>query len=118
MKQLASIAGLSVLVLFCACGAQGPGTLSPGSGTSPGPPSNSSSHAIGANWQFSATSSVQIGPPAKLAGSITQSGNSLAGAMHVDGWNCFDQRTVIGLSGTVTQNQVSLTSTSVDGQVL
>jgi len=122
MKQLACIAGLSVLVLFCACGAQGPGTLSPGSGPpsgpSPGLPSNSSSRAIGANWQFSATSSVQMGPPAKLAGSITQSGNSLVGAMHVDGWNCFDQRTAIGLSGTVTQNQVSLTSTSVDGQVL
>jgi len=63
MKQLACIAGLSVLVLFCACGAQGPGTLSPGSGPpsgpSPGPtPFESiaeptfdpSSHVIGGNW--------------------------------------------------------------------
>ena len=57
-------------------------------------------------------------PPAKIAGSIAQSGGLVSGAVHVDGWSCVDQRTTIGLTGTLTDGNVSLTSTSVDGQVI
>jgi len=123
MRQLASLVGLSIVVLLCACGAQGPGNSTRGAGLPPGlpsgPPSNPSSHSISGNWQFSATSAVLKGSPsAKLAGSITQSGSSLVGAVHVDGWSCFDQGAAISLTGNLTDGKLSLTSTSVDGQVL
>jgi hypothetical protein len=53
-----------------------------------------------------------------IAGSITQSSSSVTGAVHVDGSNCFDQATRVGLTGTLTGSNLSLTSTSVNGQVL
>ncbi len=56
--------------------------------------------------------------PLTIAGSISQSGSSLSGAVHVDGSSCFDQRTAIALTGTLTNGNVSLTSTAVDGQVI
>jgi len=36
----------------------------------------------------------------------------------VDGWGCFDQRTTISLSGTLTDGNFSMASASVDGQTL
>ncbi|MGA9988245.1 MAG: hypothetical protein WBP69_10720 [Terriglobales bacterium] len=53
-----------------------------------------------------------------IAGSINQSGSSVSGAVHVAGGSCFDQQNVIGLTGTLTDGNVSLTSASVDGQVI
>jgi hypothetical protein len=55
--------------------------------------------------------------PLTIAGSITHSDSS-AGEVHVDGSNCFDQRTAVALTGTLTNGSVSLTSTAVDGQVI
>ena len=69
------------------------------------------------NWQFSTMSTAGM-PPLTIAGSISQSGSSLSGAVHVDGSSCFDQRTAIALTGTLTNGNVSLTSTAVDGQVI
>jgi hypothetical protein len=57
-------------------------------------------------------------PAAAVAGSITQSDLSISGAVHVDGSKCFDRLTTIGLTGTLTGSNVSLTSTSVEGQVI
>jgi hypothetical protein len=57
-------------------------------------------------------------PPLTIAASITQSGSSVTGAMHVDGWSCFDQATTIGLTGTLTDGKVSLISTPIVGQVV
>jgi hypothetical protein len=54
-------------------------------------------------------------PPLTIAGSINQ---SVGGAVHVAGGSCFDQQNVIGLTGTLTDGNVSLTSASVDGQVI
>jgi hypothetical protein len=42
----------------------------------------------------------------------------VSGIVHVDGWTCFDPQTAIGVTGTLTDGNVSLTSTSVDGQVI
>jgi len=52
-----------------------------------------------------------------IDGSINQSGSSLRGAVHVDGSNCFDRLTTVGLTGTLNGSNISLTSTSVAGQV-
>ena len=110
---------LSVLLLLCGCGA-GSGTSLPSNPTSgapqtppPGPPAQN----ISGGWQLSTTSSVEM-PALTIAGSINQSGSSVSGAVHVAGGSCFDQRNVIGLTGTVTDGNVSLTSASVGGQVI
>jgi len=114
MKQV-NILSICVVVLFCGCGTQPTRNSTIGSG----PPSSPPSHAIGGNWQFSATSSVSSElPAAALTGSINQSGTSLIGTLHLDGWGCFDPRTAIGLSGAVTNGALSLTSVSIDGQVM
>jgi len=57
-------------------------------------------------------------PALTIAGSINQSGSSVSAAVHVAGGSCFDQPNVIGLTGTLTDGNVSLTSASVDGQVI
>jgi len=57
-------------------------------------------------------------PPTTIAGGINQSGSSVSAAAHVEGSKCFDRLTTIGLTGTLTGGNVSLTSSSVGGQVL
>ena len=56
-------------------------------------------------------------PRLTIAGSIKQSSSAVSGAVHVTGSSCFDQLTTMGLTGTLTGNNISLTSTSVSGQV-
>jgi hypothetical protein len=121
MKHSASILWLSTLVLLCGCGA---GRYSgPTSGLPSTPPAGPTSVPPGAgpniagNWQFSATSIAGM-PPATIAGSISQSGVSVSGAVHFHGSKCFDRLTTIGLTGTLTGSNISLTSTSVGGQVI
>jgi hypothetical protein len=107
---------LSVLVLLCGCGG-GPGTsLFPSNPPSGGPPPSPPAQGISGGWQLSTTSTVGM-PPLTIAGSLNESGSSVTGAVHVAGASCFDQRNVIGLTGTLTDGNVSLTSASVDGQV-
>lgn len=118
MKKLLEIAVLFVIVLFWACGAQRPGNSAASSDPSSDSTLNLSLKPIGSNWQLSATSSAQAGLSVTLAGSIVQSGHELTGALHVSGWNCFDQRTAIQLNGTWTDGNIALTSDPVDGQVL
>jgi hypothetical protein len=109
---------LSVLVLLCGCGG-GPGTShlpsSPPSGPPSGPPAQGQS--ISGNWQFSTTSTAGV-PSLTIAGSINQSGSSVSGAVHVAGSNCFDPLITVGLTGTLTGGDISLTSTPVVGQVI
>ena len=56
-------------------------------------------------------------PSLTIAGGITQSGSSVSGTVHVDGSSCFDRLTAMSLTGTVTGDNISLTSTPVAGQV-
>ena len=109
---------LSALVLLCGCGGGVRTSRSP-SGLPSGPPSDPSPQGltVAGNWQFSTTSAAGM-PPFIIAGNITQSGNAVNGVVHVDGWSCFDQPTAIGLTGTLTDGKISLTSVSVDGQVI
>jgi len=73
---------------------------------------------ITGNWQFSTTSTVPRMPPMRIAGSITQSGSAVSGAVHAAGSNCFDSLTTIGLTGTLTERDISLASTSAERQVI
>ena len=109
---------LSVLILFCGCGG-GERTSHPPSGSLPSPTSGPPTQGqnITGNWQFSMTSTVSGMPSTAIAGSIAQSGASVSGAVHVDGSNCFDRLTTIGLTGTLTGSDILLTSTSVNGQI-
>jgi hypothetical protein len=108
MKYLANLSGLfSALVLLCGCGGGGKISSPP-----PGPPPN-----IAGNWQLTTTSTAGMSP-LTIAGSINQSSNSLAGAVHADGSACFDQLITIGFTGTLTGSNILLTFASIGGQVM
>jgi hypothetical protein len=115
MKHLSSTLWLlSALVLLCGCGGGGRTSALPSNPPPPNPPAQGLN--VAGNWQFSTTSVAGM-PPVTIAGSINQSGSSVSGAVHVHGSTCFDYLTTIGLTGTLTGSDMSLTSTSVDGQV-
>lgn len=90
-------------------------TLGSSSGSSSDPPASGLN--IAGNWQFSTTSTAGM-PALTIAGSINQSGSSVSGAVHVSGGSCFDQQNVTAFTGTLTNGNVSMTSASVDGQVI
>jgi hypothetical protein len=122
VKNLGSILWLLVLVLLCGCGGGGitsSSTSRPAARPILGPTSDpptptapASDLSIVSNWQFSTASTLTI------AGSISQSDGSVSGVVHVDGSNCFDRTTAIGLTGTLAGGNVSLIATSVAGQVI
>lgn len=112
MKLSATFLALSATALLSGCGA----ARSVSTGTTPGTPSASIPNIAG-NWQFSTTSTVPGNPPLSVAGSIGQNGSSVSGALHVDGSSCFNQLTITGLNGTVSDGTTSLTTTSLNGQV-
>jgi hypothetical protein len=104
---MASILRLSALALLCGCGGERGETSDPRSGLN-----------LTGNWQVSTASTVLRTPPVTISGSITQSGSSVNGEVHLNDSNCFDRLTTIGLTGTLTGRNVSLTSASVGGQVI
>jgi hypothetical protein len=65
------------------------------------------------------TSTVLSGmPPVTIAGSLKQVGTSMKGAMHINGWSCFDPQTTMGIAGFLRGQKAALTSASVNGQVI
>jgi len=114
MKHLSSTSWLlSALVLLCGCGGEGRLSVPPSVPPSGPPPQGLN---IAGNWQINTTSMAGM-PPLTIAGSINQSGSSASGAVHIDGSNCFDPLTTVGLTGTLTGSNISLASASVAGQV-
>jgi hypothetical protein len=73
---------------------------------------------VAGNWQFSAVSAVPGTPPFSFGGSISQTGAAATSALHVDGSQCFNRLTTLGLTGTLTADTTSLTSTAIEGQVI
>jgi len=63
------------------------------------------------------TSTVSGAPPLTIGGSISSSGRSVSGAVHINGSNCFDPLSTVSLTGTLTGSDLSLTAPSLDGQV-
>ena len=119
MKHLSSTLWLlSILVLLCGCGG-GARTSLPASTPPLTPPSDppSSDLKIPGNWEL-ATKSTVGRPALAIGGSIFQSGTTLSAALHVDGSSCFEQATAIGLTGTLKDGNISLTSAAVNGQVM
>ena len=120
MKHWASPSWLlSAAVLLCGCGGgyqrpTGGAPKGPGGVTSSPP---SSGPNVEGNWQFSMTSTISGAPPLTIGGSISPSGSLISGAVHINGSNCFDPLSTVGLTGTLTGSDLSLTATSVDGQV-
>ena len=114
MRQIIKLILLCLWLSLCGCGggveriAAGGGG---GGGTQPPAPN------IAGNWQLRLTSTAGT-PPATIAGNIAQSDGSLSGALHLDGSNCFDPANTVGVTGTRSDNNISLTSTSIAGQVI
>lgn len=114
MKYLAITSCLlAALVLLCGCGGGVGRTSAPPSAPPP------QSVDIAGNWQIS-TSSTARGDPLGIAGSINQSGSAVSGTVHVFSFYdyCFDHLATVGLTGTLTGSNISLTSTSVAGVVI
>jgi hypothetical protein len=125
MRYLATAFALSTAVLLFGCagvpGAAPPSTSAAGQPPVTQPtstPVTSPIPSVAGNWQFSAVSTVAGNPPLTFAGNISQVGSVANAALHVDGSTCFDQLTTMGLTGTVTADSTSLTSTAPNGQVV
>jgi hypothetical protein len=107
MKNWPSIFCLLAIAALSGCGGPSPrGTQSQLTNTA----------NITGNWQFSTTATT--GSALSIAGSIKQSGVAVTGSLHFDGSSCFDQQTTIAFTGTLTGNNISMTSTMVAGQVV
>jgi hypothetical protein len=116
MKHLARIFALSAAVLLSGCGgAPGPAPIITTPSTTPVTPPIP--NVVG-NWVFSTASTIPGKPPLTFAGNISQTNSAVSGALHVDGSNCFNQVTTMGLTGTVTANATSLSFMTLDGQVV
>ena len=109
-----SILWLSALGLLWGCSG---GQMTGGARGTPPPPLPALD--IAGNWQFG-MAPTGPGEALGIAGNINQSGGALSGAVHVNSSleNCFDHRTTLGLTGTLTGSSVSLTSASIGGQVM
>ncbi len=118
MKRLANILWLAAVVVLCGCGG-GYDAASKAGFPDPKPP-DPGPHAqnVTKNWQFTTMSAVSGIPSMTIAGSISQSGLSVGGAVHVGGSACFDRLTTVRLTGDLTSGNISLSSTSVAGQVI
>jgi hypothetical protein len=117
MKHWVSTLWLLSALVLGGCGG-GQSTSGSTSGSPISPPSGPPPQNNAGNWQFSTTPTVAGTPAITIAGSISQSASSVSGAVHVDGSNCFDPLIPVGLTGTLTGGDISLTSTPVVGQVI
>lgn len=71
------------------------------------------------NWSILATSASDPTNPFGIGGSLSQSGSTISGVVHVvNSASCFNLNDDIPLSGTVSGQSVTLTSPVVDGAVL
>lgn len=68
------------------------------------------------NWSMTATPSG--GGTFYVGGNLTQTGSSVAGTMYVVSSGCFSSSTPVPFNGTVKEKKVTLTSASVEGQVI
>jgi hypothetical protein len=122
MKGLCHLLALATTVLLSGCaGVPGPGPTS--IVTQPAPPATQNPQPptppdIVGNWQLTAASTVAGRPPLTFAGGLGEVGTTASGALHVDGSSCFDRLSTMGLTGTVTTGATSLTSTTLNGQVV
>lgn len=69
------------------------------------------------NWSITATSTAGNGT-INIGGNVSQSGTSVTAKLSAVGSLCFDPSTPIAFSGSVSGKKVTLTSASVNGQVL
>lgn len=72
------------------------------------------------SWQLAIQreSSSPGAQPFSIAGSISQSGATVSGALHIDGSNCFDRLITRGLAGDVEADTTTLAITGMDGQLV
>jgi hypothetical protein len=120
MKRSAAIFALTVTILLYGCGGV-PGstpTISTSPTAAPAAPATPPTPNVIGNWQFNAVSAVPGTPSFSFGGSISQTDHGATTALHVDGSKCFNRLTTLGLTGPVTGDSISLTSTAIEGQVV
>jgi hypothetical protein len=110
---------LVFLALLCGCGGGTGSSDSSGGGGQVNPPvSPPAPLNVQGNWQLTLPMGGEFDPDINIAGSIVQSGTSLTGAVHLDGSDCFDRANTVNLTGTVSDPNLTLTLSEIDGQVV
>jgi hypothetical protein len=79
---------------------------------------SSGSAGLTGNWEFTTASTAIPGVTSEVQGSIVQAGSSVNGVLHVLGSSCFDPDTNMSVTGSITGNSVTITSSPVVGQVV
>jgi hypothetical protein len=112
LKKIELVLTVSLLLLWTSCGG--------GSGTNGGGGGEGSHDAVlkNGNWYIEATSQVVAGQKSHIGGNLTQSGTTLTGTMHINNSDCFNLFTNIPVTGSVSGTTATITSGSVDSQVI
>lgn len=92
----------------------GCGGSSSSSGPSPATPFSLQS----GNWNVNASSSAAPGNNFIVGGNLTQSGTNISGVMHIFSSACFDLTIDVPVTGSVSAQSVTLTSSAIAGQVV
>jgi hypothetical protein len=115
MKRQANLLWLLVLVLG-GCGGGGTPPV-PNQDPPPNSPPPPQPLLISGNWEFT-TKSAAGAPTLTISGNLDAPSSSVTGTLHANGWNCFDPMMPIGVTGTLTNKSLVMTSDSVQGQVI
>jgi hypothetical protein len=113
MRFVRTLVALELSILVAGCGGGAIFYISTGQF---GPPPNIV--IIVGNWEFVTTPNAMGKLPETLAGSLSQSGTSVSGVVHLAGSSCFDQMAAVAVTGSVNGSSSSLTSAPVNGQVV
>jgi hypothetical protein len=108
---------LVFLALLCGCGGDGAATGGDGRQVTP-PPTPPPPLNVQGNWQFTIPVGGEFDPDITIAGSIIQSGDSLTGAVHLGGSDCFDHARTVNITGTINDPNVSFTLAESDGHTV
>src|SRR5215469_2278836 len=117
MRHLSITSLVTVIVLLCSCGGGRTLILPPPTSTDPPPGTLPTDLKIPGDWELATRSTVGVAALA-IGGSIIQSGSALSSTMHLDGSSCFEEAAAIGLAGTLTEGNISLTSAPINGQII
>lgn len=78
----------------------------------------SSASVNAGNWYLQASSQTDASRIPQLGGLLTQTGSTISGVVHVSNSSCFEWVTDVPVSGVINGDNITLTSDSIEGQVI
>src|SRR5262249_39505605 len=105
MRQISGVIVIALCLWICGCGS---GSNNPGPGL----------NIVAGNWQVSAASTASPGTIGLGGASLSQTGNTVSGIMHLVLPPCFNFIGDTSLNGTVSGSTLKLTTSLAGGQAL